>query len=99
MNSCVHQNANFDFVLNLTGDSPSKPQNQKHCKSINAFVEEFAKLKEVEDLILNGNDVFGVNGAFNDVLDKIEDEAKNYEKFQQYNSEEIRNTKNGFDKR
>ncbi len=48
-------------------------------------MEEFARLKEVEDLILNGIDKFGVNDAFNEVLDKIEEEIKNSEKFEKYN--------------
>lgn len=69
---CIHNAINLEFIKQIVGGGATSPNDSKknsefsnsHCGDIKAFVDIFAKLPEVRDAVMTGQDRAGVKQAY-----------------------------------
>ncbi|EAR88034.2 vacuolar sorting protein 9, VPS9 domain protein (macronuclear) [Tetrahymena thermophila SB210] len=91
LSCCIHKTANLEFVKDLTGEiSPTKKEQiqEHHCENLVQFIEQFSKLPELNLLLQEGRDIWGINEAYSIILDKLEDGVKEYPQFKNLNEEQ-----------
>ncbi|KAL4511721.1 hypothetical protein ABPG72_012566 [Tetrahymena utriculariae] len=94
---CVHTFSNLDFIIGLTqgasGDSSNQKkkemfENQSHCKDIISFIDIFASLPEVQDVVTSGKEISSINSKFSQFMEELFDMIKQNPLFSQYSQED-----------
>ncbi|EAR94380.2 GTPase-activator protein for Ras-like GTPase (macronuclear) [Tetrahymena thermophila SB210] len=94
---CVHTFSNLDFVIGLTqgasGDSSNQKkkemfENQSHCKDIISFIDIFASLPEVQEVVTSGKEISAINSKFSQFMEELFDMVKFNPLFSQYSQED-----------